>query len=476
MPPPLDAVDAPTMLKPTTPITGVLERQLQQLVSRSNHFSTHAQASLRFLERRRRRLAAGPPCAKAPVPGPVQAAPLAAPLAPPVPPADTEAPAAAPEHAAVSVQRQHLKEVLSDPVMSRSRRSRHLEDSEGRMGTSSLPSLLSLNLDEAWPSKIFELLRPECVHAAPVAIVGDPAERKTSGMRLHCGSHQIPHPRKADTGGEDSFFTCSSGTGAGVADGVGEWEWRFGVNPRAFADELMDGAMAAAKCLGALAAPERAVCALEKGYESSASFGSATALVAVLDAHGCELGVANLGDSGLRQIRWPLAADKGCMAKVVARTKDQQHSFNCPYQLARLPKPEDFEKLRAAGKHALVRAVQSSPSSRQDVPRDAGVYSFPVKEGDLIVLGTDGVFDNLHDDEVCELVGRAVSPFEASREGKGASCTDPRRVAEAIARAAFHRSEDTSARTPFSLNAREHGLCHLGGKMDDITVVCAWVV
>ncbi len=27
----------------------------------------------------------------------------------------------------------------------------------------------------------------------------------------------------------------------GVADGVGEWQWRFGLDPRAFADELMLG-------------------------------------------------------------------------------------------------------------------------------------------------------------------------------------------------------------------------------------------
>ena len=27
----------------------------------------------------------------------------------------------------------------------------------------------------------------------------------------------------------------------GVADGVGEWQWRFGLDPRAFADELMFG-------------------------------------------------------------------------------------------------------------------------------------------------------------------------------------------------------------------------------------------
>ena len=41
----------------------------------------------------------------------------------------------------------------------------------------------------------------------------------------------LPHPDKAQTGGEDAFFVSSHGQGAfGVADGVGGWNME-GVDP-----------------------------------------------------------------------------------------------------------------------------------------------------------------------------------------------------------------------------------------------------
>lgn len=59
---------------------------------------------------------------------------------------------------------------------------------------------------------------------------------------------------------QDSYFISSDGLSAGVADGVGEWGARFGLNPRDFATELMDGAQQAAEDLqrpGAFAASVR---------------------------------------------------------------------------------------------------------------------------------------------------------------------------------------------------------------------------
>ena len=51
-----------------------------------------------------------------------------------------------------------------------------------------------------------------------------------------------------------------------------------------------------------------------------------------------------------------------------------------------------------------------------------------------------------------------------------------RRLAKAYSEAAKLRSEDTSARTPFGNLARQAGLQHMGGKMDDISVVVGVVV
>ena len=43
-------------------------------------------------------------------------------------------------------------------------------------------------------------------------------------LRLAAGAAAVPHPAKADRGGEDAFFVSQEGLGsAGVADGVGGW-------------------------------------------------------------------------------------------------------------------------------------------------------------------------------------------------------------------------------------------------------------
>jgi len=101
----------------------------------------------------------------------------------------------------------------------------------------------------------------------------------------------------------------------------------------------------------------------------------------------------------------------------------------------------------------------------------------------MILLGTDGVFDNLYVNEICELTAQAVSPAEVavaaswdlSSSQSQLQPTDPARIAQAVARAAYFRSLDRSAKAPFSENARQAGLYHTGGKMDDITCLCAWV-
>lgn len=402
---------------------GVLTEQLKLLSTHPNQFQSHAKASLRLLERRSR--LAGTPQEGA---------------TPPLRGVHSE-----PRIVGGSTRRRPLKEVQSFPEL-------------GGRG------------EGPWPPEA--KTPPVCAPTADTRRQPSPAAQCTGSgrVKLVSGCFQIPHPRKAETGGEDSFFV--SPAGAGVADGVGEWEWRFRVNPRAFADELMSGAQASLERPPEEGAPPqgamwRASAALSESYAATRAWGSATALVAALDQSSSELGIASLGDSGARHIRWKGQGS----ATIVGRTMEQQHHFNCPFQLARLPTPEDFPRLREEGKTALVAAVQRSADQRQDQPQDAALYSFDVAAGDLIVLGTDGVFDNLHDYELCELAqtAAAMGPPEVC-------ATDPTELAAAIARAAFARACDGSAKTPFGKNAREAGLHHVGGKLDDITVLAAWVV
>lgn len=283
-------------------------------------------------------------------------------------------------------------------------------------------------------------------------------------LRFTPGGFSLPHPEKANSTGADSYFLGSDGFSLGIADGVGEWEWRFGINARAFADELMAGCQAALEVF-----PGRPpVDALAEGFKSTKSFGSSTALVTSLSSTSGQLRVANVGDSTLLLLRQK-ELDSTVGLRCVARTREQQHAFNCPFQLSLLPAPADYPELVRQGKEKLVRAIQRRPDAKVDEPQDADLYSFEVQEGDLVILGTDGVFDNIYVHEVCQLAGSALGSPEAG------VFADATKLAEAICKSAFHRSTDRSARSPFGDHAKQAGLCHTGGKMDDITCVCAWV-
>jgi len=153
--------------------------------------------------------------------------------------------------------------------------------------------------------------------------------------------------------------------------------------------------------------------------------GSTTATIAILD--GDLLRVANLGDSRVLALR-----HIDGLWNIVLKTREQQHYFNCPYQLG-----------------------TGSP----DRPAHAELSAVRVQEGDVLVITTDGVHDNLFDADVVRcLVG-----------------TDVAAAAKCIAMAAYAASKNHSVLTPFSVNSGAEGYVYHGGKPDDITCLVAIV-
>jgi protein phosphatase PTC7 len=88
-----------------------------------------------------------------------------------------------------------------------------------------------------------------------------------------------------------------------------------------------------------------------------------------------------------------------------------------------------------------------------------------VNHNDILVIGTDGLFDNLFDIRIIEL----IKPFIRGRD----DILDPTLVAEIIAREAEKFSRNQGYMSPFAKNARTHFFDYVGGKPDDITVVVA---
>jgi len=274
------------------------------------------------------------------------------------------------------------------------------------------------------------------------------ASNARRSFRLWSGAHQI---EKAGGRCEDAYF--QGDYSLGVADGVGSMIQfaKYGADSAAYAAELMQGA-STCTCPAARvdvpqgSAQDCAVAALSYAEQEAKAYGASTALVLVLE--GNSVGLANLGDSGfflLRRTPTGLA--------IIERSMGQQHSWNCPYQLIRLPPAV---------------AIRVPKSFKPDVASDCERMDVPVIAGDLLILFTDGMVDNLHEHEMLNIVNRLAGTV--SEPG----C--PQLLARELVTAAHARSLDPQAEVPFTLASRVHGQEILGGKPDDITVVAAWVM
>jgi len=285
----------------------------------------------------------------------------------------------------------------------------------------------------------------------------DCASCEGSSWKFYAGDCQLNKP-----GGrcEDAFF-CSPHA-LGVADGVGQMSYfsKYGVDSAAYALGLMERAHTAL-CAGSEVAkigdlPERAATAVKRAESEVTSYGAST--ICVLCLEGNKAGVANLGDSGFMVLRKRDGAEgESAEMEVFTKSDEQQHGWNFPYQLMRIPP-------------ALAAKV---PKGRNfDTADDCQRYTVELMAGDLVLLYTDGLADNLHQHEVLEIIHRHMHGLEYPPVGTSASAEA---IAQALAHKAKERSLDEQAEVPFNVGARQYGHEFQGGKADDITVVAAWV-
>ncbi|KAH9604298.1 hypothetical protein KSS87_004686 [Heliosperma pusillum] len=247
----------------------------------------------------------------------------------------------------------------------------------------------------------------------------------TGTLKLNSGSCYLPHPEKLKTGGEDAHFICEEKQVIGVADGVGGWA-EVGIDAGFYARLLMSNSLIAIKEDSKGSVDPAKV--LVKAHANTNIMGSSTACIVALTEQG--INAINLGDSAFIVIR---------DGSTVFRSPVQQYGFNFPYQLA--------------------------SGSEGDSPSSGQVFTFPVAPGDVLVAGTDGLFDNMFDNEIATLV------VEAMKEG-----VEPHITAQNIANLAQQKAQDCHRKSPFAAAAHDAGLSYIGGKLDDITVVVSYII
>ncbi|XP_017435482.1 probable protein phosphatase 2C 26 [Vigna angularis] len=247
------------------------------------------------------------------------------------------------------------------------------------------------------------------------------------------GTCLIPHPKKVNTGGEDAFFVSNYNGGViAVADGVSGWA-EEDVDPSLFPRELLANASNFIEDEEVNYDPQILI---RKAHAATSSTGSATVIVAMLEKNGT-LRIANVGDCGLKLIR---------NGHVVFSISPQEHYFDCPFQLSS----------ERAGQTYL----------------DAAVCNVELMEGDTIVMGSDGLFDNVFDHEIVQTIVKYKDVAE---------------TAKSLANLASSHALDSNFDSPYSLEARSRGfkpplwkkilgMKLTGGKLDDITVIVGQVV
>jgi len=180
------------------------------------------------------------------------------------------------------------------------------------------------------------------------------------------------------------------------------------------------------------------------------NIGTCTLCVAKIDERN--LLVANIGDSGARVYRKQPPEQTSGISKeasnasfidMICKTKEMTYSFNFPKQIG---------------------------TDSETTARDAELYQIGVKENDLVLLASDGLFDNVYDSQLIEMIDKW------SNGSADWSIIPLQPLADSIVAFAAKIGAHRTIRTPFSDNAMSAGYQYKGGKEDDIAVVLGVVV
>eukprot|EP01022_Parablepharisma_sp_SALTPOND_P027673 TRINITY_DN672_c0_g1_i1.p3 TRINITY_DN672_c0_g1~~TRINITY_DN672_c0_g1_i1.p3 ORF type:complete len:309 (-),score=30.89 TRINITY_DN672_c0_g1_i1:1844-2770(-) len=223
------------------------------------------------------------------------------------------------------------------------------------------------------PSPYSELMPP------PLEEKKDMGPKKS--FKFLFGANSIP---RRGSRGEDAYFVTSRALG--VADGVSGW-CQYGIDCSEFSKELMKGCE---KSIGSQLKNSTLLdplLALTEAYEKVTAPGSSTATIATIN--GSTLNGLNLGDSGF------VCFTKKCGEYVShGVSKEKQHNFNTPYQLSRFPSERKIAELRKRVPEddikQLLQTIERNDLCK-DPPSSADRYIMQLHEGDIVVLGTDGI-------------------------------------------------------------------------------------
>lgn len=200
---------------------------------------------------------------------------------------------------------------------------------------------------------------------------------------------------------------------------------------------------------------------LKEAYESTECLGSTTVLMAVMDnstmIHGKlhpMIAVLSVGDCEILILR---RARRNTPLEAVFETEMQRIGGNAqaPLQVARVDDSVD-------------------PNFREEIAievieRGSAVHCVSAVEGDIVVMGSDGVFDNLYVDEIVNLCNEMLPPPPAGKKFEPVDRNTLSTISRCIVEACHAKTQPLYGVYPDAPIGK-------GGKVDDTSVVVAEIV
>ena len=250
-----------------------------------------------------------------------------------------------------------------------------------------------------------------------------------SNRYFRYASSNIPHVSKRDKGGEDAWLAQDNLLV--VADGVGGWI-QHGIDSGLYSKQLVRDIKAYYDKNNAKELRE----VLVESVKANTNTGSTTCVLAKFDTTRHDyLKTTNLGDSGYIIFR----PDEQGVLSMRFRSQEQQYSFNFPYQCG----------------------------TGAELPYKAYDTEHEIQDDDIIVMASDGVFDNLYNGDIKACV---------SEQMKGLYLESPKGASDCIANLSLKLGNMGGYLSPFAKNARDSGVDYPPqGKADDIAVIVAQI-
>ncbi|CAE7506863.1 CFAP251 [Symbiodinium sp. CCMP2592] len=292
------------------------------------------------------------------------------------------------------------------------------------------------------------------------------AYHKNKPLCFNACSYQKTHPVKAQKGHKDADACLTVPLVLGVADGVSQIE-DFGIDASMLPNELLQVVeqLGMHQLIPGARLPSAdtyrgPVSMLRRAFEATESLGSLTVVLAVMDnstrIHGKlhpMIAIITIGDCELIVLRRVKGARQPL--EIVCHTEMQRIDGHAqtPLQLARVD-----ARIDPNFHEALTIEV---------IERGSAVHCVSAYEGDIVIMGSDGVFDNLYLDEIMELANAMLPPTQA---GQHFSEAQMKALAQQIVEACHAKTR------PGPMGQLREAPIGRGGKKDDTSCVVAEVV